>query len=108
MKTNIYKVGVLALTLLFAGCYDLNDLSHDPYKIEDDSTSGKEDKPIEDKTDYADINIDDYVSSADSAACKEDINGVPGIFREYLYQGYYSQYQRATNLTHDVYSGYGA
>ena len=32
MKTNIYKVGVLALTLLFAGCYDLNDLSHDPYK----------------------------------------------------------------------------
>lgn len=108
MKTNIYKVGVLAFTLLFAGCYDLNDLSHDPYKIEDDSTSGKEDKPIEDKTDYADINIDYYVSSADSAACKEDINGVPGIFREYLYQGYYSQYQRATNLTHDVYSGYGA
>lgn len=109
MKTSIYKIGVVVVALLLAGCYDLNDLSHDPYKIEDTSVGGGgEIKPIEDATKYADINIDYYVSAEDSAACQADINGVPGLFREYLYQGYYSQYQRATNLTHDVYSGYGA
>lgn len=109
MKKNIFKIGLFAATVIFAGCYDLNELSKNPYAMEDNSVSGGgEIIPVEDNSKYADINIDYYVTAEDSAACKENLAGVPGTFREFMYQCYYSQYQRATNLTHDVYSGYGA
>lgn len=107
---NAYKVIIVALTaFMMTGCYDLDDMSHNPYQIEDSSVNDdSEIIPVDDESDYADINIDYYVNAEDSAACQNDINGLPSVFREFLYQGYYSQYQRATNLTHDVYSGYGA
>lgn len=109
MKKNIIKISLLAMTMVLAGCYDLDELSRNPYEQEDNSSSGTtEIIPVEDDTKYADINIDYYVSADDSTACKNDIAGVPDIFREFVYQCYYSQYQRATNLSHDVYSGYGA
>lgn len=94
---------------LLTSCYDLDDMSHNPYQMEDTSVSGGgEIIPVEDDSKYADINIDYYVTAEDSVACQEDIATLPGTFREFVYQAYYSQYQRATNLTHDVYSGYGA
>ena len=63
---------------------------------------------VDDDTKYADINLNYAVTAEDSAIWKEQISAVPDKFRSFLYQSYYSQYQRATNLTHDVYSGYGA
>ena len=110
MNTSVIKYALAICAVCgMASCYDLDDMSHNPYQIEDTSVSGGgEVTPVEDDTKYADLNIDYRVTHDDSLACHKDLNGVPGIFREYLYQGYYSQYQRATNLSHDVYSGYGA
>ena len=113
MKHYIYnKVRNLLFapcTLLLFSCYDLTDMSHNPYEIE--GTGGAANNEVivvDDNTKYADINLDFYVTAEDSAYWKDYISAVPGDFRSFLYQCYYSQYQRATNLTHDVYSGYGA
>ena len=94
---------------VFSSCYDLTDMSHNPYEIEgNDGTSDNEVTEVDDNTQYADINLGYYVTAEDSAYWKDYISAVPGDLRSFLYQCYYSQYQRATNLTHDVYSGYGA
>ena len=123
MKHNIYnnvrhnnvRHTILKVLLLggamggFSSCYDLTEMSHNPYAIEGSgSAPTSEVTPVEDNSEYADINLDYYVTAEDSAYWKDYISAVPGDLRSFLYQSYYSQYQRATNLTHDIYSGYGA
>ena len=118
MKHNIYnnvRHTILKVLLLggamggFSSCYDLTEMSHNPYAIEGSgSAPTSEVTPVEDNSEYADINLDYYVTAEDSAYWKDYISAVPGDLRNFLYQSYYSQYQRATNLTHDIYSGYGA
>ncbi|WP_295731210.1 SusD/RagB family nutrient-binding outer membrane lipoprotein [uncultured Muribaculum sp.] len=105
---NIFLQCIAVMAVVpIAGCYDFDEFSRDTYAIEDDRTeNGVTD--VEDKTKYADINIDYMVSKEDSARCLSDLSGVASIFREFLYQGYYSQHQRSTNLTHDIYAGYVA
>lgn len=101
--------GGLMGAFLFSSCYDLTEMSHNPYELEGNTGSGNSDiTPGDDESPYADINLNYQVSAEDSAYWKEYISSVPNDFRSFLYQCYYSQYQRATNLTHDVYSGYGA
>ena len=106
MKHHIYnKVSLLLLT----SCYDLTEMSHNPYALEGSGGAANgEIVDVDDDTKYADINLNYAVTAEDSAIWKEQISAVPDKFRSFLYQSYYSQYQRATNLTHDVYSGYGA
>lgn len=42
-----------------ASCYDMDDMSKNPYELPDNTTGGGEEQPgEEDKTKYADINID--------------------------------------------------
>ncbi len=102
-------LGGLAGAFLLSSCYDLTEMSHDPYALEQaDGTGGGEIIIVDDDSKYADINLNYEVSAEDSAFWKDQISAVPDKFRSFLYQSYYSQYQRATNLTHDVYSGYGA
>lgn len=109
MKNNqIY----LLLTMMVAAasvtsCYDLDELSKDPYGFEDnrgDSSINDE----EDKTKYADINVNYTIEKEDSAKCETDLRGAASTFRTYLYQGYYNDYQTTTNLSHDIYGGYVA
>lgn len=110
MKSKYIALAVLGTSLLsLSGCYDLDRESHDPYTVERPNVDGntKED-PIVDDTKYKDINITYTVSAADSATCIKDLSNAAGTFREMVYEGYYSQYQRATNLTHDIYGGYVA
>lgn len=98
-----------AVVATLAGCYDLDKMGRDPYALEDDRTGGEIiDTPVPADTLYADINIDYAVSHDDSLACQADIAGCPATLREFLYQGYYSQHQRTTNLSHDIYAGYVA
>ena len=113
MKHHIYnKVSLLLLTssfFLLTSCYDLTEMSHNPYALEGSGGAANgEIVDVDDDTKYADINLNYAVTAEDSAIWKEQISAVPDKFRSFLYQSYYSQYQRATNLTHDVYSGYGA
>lgn len=93
-------------------CYDLEDMGHNPYEIED-KTSGAGTE-IEDTTKsnnntrYADLDLTYKVSADDSLTCKTDLAGAASTFRNFLYEGYYNDYQITTNLSHDIYAGYVA
>ena len=107
--THLLKgiVSLAALTL-FAGCYDLNELSRNPYELDDKTSQGTQQDVKPDNTKYADINIDFTISKEDSANLESTLANAPGIFRNFLYEGYYNDYQTTTNLSHDIYGGFVA
>lgn len=106
---SIISPAIAAAAMLpLAACHDFDELNRDPYAIEDNTTGGST-SDVEDDTKYADINIDYRLDTAeDSAKCQQDIPNTGATFRNFLYEGYYSQHQRTTNLTHDIYAGYVA
>ena len=83
MKHNIYnnvRHTILKVLLLggamggFSSCYDLTEMSHNPYAIEGSgSAPTSEVTPVEDNSEYADINLDYYVTAEDSAYWKDYI-----------------------------------
>jgi hypothetical protein len=111
MRHNILFNGVLAIAaaFVFSSCYDLNELSHNPYEIEDNTGKGDQITPSEeDNTKYADVNINFTVSKEDSVSLSTELADAPTKFRNFLYEGYYNDYQITTNLSHDIYAGYVA
>ena len=104
IRKTIYLAAVSALV----GCYDLNDLSKNPYELPDNSSQSKEINVEKDNSKYADINIDFAVSANDSVNLKSKLADAPAIFRNFLYEGYYNDYQITTNLSHDIYAGFVA
>lgn len=110
MKRNNYR-NVLSIAVFVAAlssCYDLGELSRDPYALEDNSSSSVDTTDVVDNTKYADINIDFRVSKEDSANLKTVLADAPATFRNFLYEAYYNDYQITTNLSHDIYAGYVA
>ena len=65
-----------AAVLSLTSCYDLGDMSHNPFAIET-NTSQQDTTKIEDNTKYADINIDFKVSKEDSAELKTVLADAP-------------------------------
>lgn len=111
MKRNTIFNGFLAFAVActVCSCYDLDEMSHNPYEIEDNTgAGGDKDNNGEDNTKYADVNINFTVSKEDSAALKTALADAPATFRNFLYEGYYNDYQITTNLSHDIYAGYVA
>lgn len=111
MKRNTIFNGFLAFAVActVCSCYDLDEMSHNPYEIEDNTgAGGDKDNTGEDNTKYADVNINFTVSKEDSAALKTALADAPATFRNFLYEGYYNDYQITTNLSHDIYAGYVA
>ena len=81
--------GGLMGAFLFSSCYDLTEMSHNPYELEGNTGSGNSDiTPGDDESPYADINLNYQVSAEDSAYWKEYISSVPNDFRSFLYQCY--------------------
>lgn len=107
--SNIHLL-LLALTLgVTTSCYDLEDMGHNPYEIEDKTSEAGTDTVTEETTGkYADLNLNFKISKDDSATCKTDLAGAASTFRNFLYEGYYNDYQITTNLSHDIYAGYVA
>ena len=111
MKRNIFYTGLIAAATLLTlnSCYDLDDMSHDPYGVNGSESTGGEITPDEpDDTKYADINLNYSVSKEDSISYKKNLADAPATFRQFLYQGYYNDYQTTTNLSHDIYAGFVA
>ena len=112
MKRTILLNGMLAaLTLTgVTACYDLDEMGHNPYEIENNNPGGG-DTPTPDTPDdtrYADININYAVSKEDSAALKTSLADASATFRNFLYEGFMNDYQITTNLSHDIYAGFVA
>lgn len=110
MKRNILYTGLIAATTLLTlgSCYDLEDMNRDPYGVEDTDKGGEITPEEPTDTRYANINLNYRVSKEDSAAYKKQLADAPAKFRKFLYEGYYNDYQRTTNLSHDIYAGYVA
>ena len=111
MKRKIFYTGLIAAATLLTlnSCYDLDDMSHDPYGVNGSESTGGEITPDEpDDTKYADINLNYSVSKEDSTSYKKNLADAPATFRQFLYQGYYNDYQTTTNLSHDIYAGFVA
>ena len=107
--SNIHLL-LLALTLgVTTSCYDLEGMGHNPYEIEDKTSEAGTDTVTEETTGkYADLNLNFKISKDDSVTCKTDLAGAASTFRNFLYEGYYNDYQITTNLSHDIYAGYVA
>lgn len=108
-QSIIFCASIIGATLsLTTSCYDLEDMGHNPYEIE--SKDAGSDTPVTPEKDnkYADINLNYAISKDDSAVCKVDLAGAGATFRNFLYEGYYNDYQITTNLSHDIYGGYVA
>ena len=107
MRRHHISIALVAAALTLTGCYDMDDMNHNPYELPDHTTTG-EITPGEDSTKYADINIDYTVSHDDSLALRSELASANGVFRNFLYEGFYNDYQITTNLSHDIYAGYSA
>lgn len=55
-----------------------------------------------------DISMPDTISQEELARLKENVSTIGQVFKNFTYQGLVDDYQRATNLTHDIYAGYFA
>lgn len=110
MKSNRFMVLAMTSILLIGGmssCYDLTELGEDPYALPNKNTEEGGDGPINPVGEYGDIDISYEVTNPEALAqIKDDLASAPATFRNYLYEGYYNDYQITTNLTHDIYAGY--
>lgn len=109
-KTIIFKTMLVSMALVsLSSCYDMDEMSKNPYELPDNTTGSGEEQPgEEDNTKYADINIDYKVSKEDSLALKSELSSANSVFRNFLYEGFFNDYQTTTNLSHDIYAGFVA
>lgn len=115
-KTLLFNSVLMSLALgTITSCYDLDEMSRNPYELMDGgtatgTTTEETDTILEKDTTnvYADINLNFTVSKEDSANYKVNLADAGPTFRNFLYEGYYNDYQITTNLTHDIYAGYVA
>lgn len=110
MKSNQFLVLAMTSFLLIGGmssCYDLTDMGEDPYALPNNNIEDGGDEPINPIGEYGDIDISYNVTDPEALAqIKDDLAAAPATFRNFLYEGYYNDYQITTNLTHDIYAGY--
>ncbi len=110
MKSNRFMVLAMTSILLIGGmssCYDLTELGEDPYALPNKNTEEGGDGPINPVGEYGDIDISYEVTDPEALAqIKDDLAAASATFRNFLYEGYYNDYQITTNLTHDIYAGY--
>lgn len=113
MNTKLYYLGVvlsLGLTACTDGFEELNrDPSTPPYV--NANNSGKEEEPTPPEVlpgDYSDLALRTNVSEEAVNKLREVESSIGSEFRKLTYEGLVDNYQRTTNLTHDIYAGYFA
>lgn len=105
MKTIKICASALLSAMLFActdGFEELNTYPYDkPY------TPGMEGGD-DDTVSTGDIDLPDSISAEELASLQQNVSTIGQTFKNFTYQGLVDDYQRATNLTHDIYAGYFA
>ncbi len=109
MKLNNNRLLGLGAAALFASalvlsCTDgFEEINTFPY-----------DEPVSTGTDpNAAVNTDDIdmpgsISAEDLASLQSGVSTIGQVFKKFTYEGLVNDYQRTTNLTHDIYAGYFA
>lgn len=109
MKKNVRKIGILsasfavALALIPSCSEGFGDINDNPFE-----------KPIEpggdgdDNDNKVDISMPDTISPAELERLASGVSTIGQIFKNFTYEGLVNDYQRTTNLTHDIYAGYFA
>lgn len=99
-----FSVAMVLLTVSLTSCSDIFDqINKDPLNPEAPTFV-----PDEDEEGVADIDLNSTVGEKELEYLKSIIGNTGSEFRKFLYEGMYNDYQRTTNLTHDVYAGYFA
>lgn len=111
MKHNHKKLsGFAAVTLLLSAmtfsCTD-GFVEINTYPYDDPIYSGT---PSDSSTviNTDDIDMPDSISDEDLATLRNNVSLIGQEFKNFTYQGLVDDYQRTTNLTHDIYAGYFA
>lgn len=105
----MYYTRNLLIALLLgsiSGCEDFASLNLD--KSQPPFNADQQITDVDDNSKYADINLNYTLSEADIDNLKNEESLVGALFSEMTYQGMYNDYQRISNLTHDMYAGYFA
>lgn len=101
INRKLYFV-LFILSLLLCSCTDSFDKMNthpywEPYVSEDNGSEL-----------FGDINLSEKTTDKELATLRNGKDGIGQIFKKFTYEGLVADYQRATNLTHDVYAGYFA
>lgn len=94
---------VLFSSAMMCACSDGFEAIND-YPYDDPYTPGTSEEGV--KTD--DIDLPDSISAKELESLKANVPTIGQVFKKFTYEGLVNDYQRATNLTHDVYAGYFA
>lgn len=98
MKIKLYKFVVLCLLLVLVGCYDFEELNINFYVLIYDL--------IVENVLVDGIDID-YILMEYVMVSLKGMEGVIGsIFVNFIYEGFYNDYQIIINLIYDIYVGY--
>lgn len=109
MKRFIKTLGIYSLicgatVTAIPSCTDgFTDINTNPFETpyEPGTSTG-------DSINTTDISMPDTISQEELARLKENVSTIGQVFKNFTYQGLVDDYQRSTNLTHDIYAGYFA
>lgn len=102
LDKTILKILICAVVMAFNACtsdFDLINTSLNPVANINETNNGSF---------VEGIHLGDSISAEELNVLKANIANMGTIFRKFSYEGVYNNYQRTTNLTHDIYCGYFA
>ncbi len=94
----------LLFTSLFSGCTD----SFEKMNVDPINPPFIEKPVVPDLPGDDDINLGKEISSEELSQLVQMGGRIQSSFKTFSYEGVYNDYQRASNLTHDIYAGYFA
>lgn len=109
MKIFIKRLGIYSFILgmtvtVIPSCTEgFLEINENPYETPyDPGTDGSG------SLNTTDISMPDTITADELARLKENESTIGQVFKSFTYQGLVDDYQRSTNLTHDIYAGYFA
>jgi len=104
---KLHYITISAILLSVTSCADFDKINIDP---ENSIYVGAGDTGNDSNDDERSTSIDfpETIPDDELAFAKENEASVESDFKTFSYEGMYNDYQKTTNLTHDIYAGYFA
>lgn len=115
IKNIITYASASAFALCIASCTrGFIDMNEDPFQgpyvpgTEKPEEPEEPENPDDQSGKYADINMPGSIDQEVLNELHNNVSTLGATFKSFTYQGLVNDYQRTTNLTHDIYAGYFA